>query len=96
MGTFTIIENGFVTEPYQTKYGFQPIVGQNTLREVDGNKYGLIVAFSASGHPDVTSYVEIENIACDGLNVGNSEPGFPTQELINYWLQIIADQYEGI
>lgn len=95
MATFTIIENGFITEPYATTYGFQSVNGQNTLREIDGDKYGLIVTVS-DGVTSKTFYYEVENIAYDGLNPGMKLEGFPNEATRNYWLQKLANDFENL
>lgn len=91
MATFQIIEDGFITEPYQSRYGFQNIPGQNTLRQINGDKYGLIVKLSADGKPDLAFYHEIENIDPEtGYWEGD---GFPSEDIINRTLQLLANSY---
>lgn len=95
MASFTIVENGLVTEPYASNYGFQSVQGQNTIRNINGNKIGMVVTLSSQGKPDLTHYCEVENIKTEGLQEGFHQSGFPDEETRNHWLQRLADQYEA-
>lgn len=95
MATYTIVEDGFITEPYASQYSFNSIEGQNTLRQINGNKYGCIVTISASGKPDKTFYHEVENWGYEEPNIGIKSESLPDSDTLNFWLQKLADDYEA-
>lgn len=95
MASFSIVADGLITEPYATTYNLQSVEGQNTLREIDGDKNGMIVTISAEGKSDKIFYHEVENIAFEGMNAGAKQEGFPDEATRDFWLQKLADDYEN-
>lgn len=95
MASFSIVADGFITEPYVTTYNLQAKEGQNTIRNIDGDKVGVIVTITAQGKLDKTFYHEVENIAFEGMNAGAKQEGFPNEATRDFWLQKLADDYEN-
>lgn len=93
MTSFQIVQNGFVVEPYKSKYGFESIEGQNTIRNISKNKKSVIVILSAECKPDLAHYHEVE--CFDLMNNAPINDRFPTQEEIEETLQSLAEAYEA-
>lgn len=92
-GTYEIITDGFITQPYAMRYLWRPIESQNTQRNIDGNKVGMLVTISADGKPSKTFYHEVENIEYEGQLTSNRLDGFPDADCIAHYLQKMADEY---
>lgn len=84
-GTYEIITDGFITQPYALRYLWKPIEGQNTQRQIDGNKVGMLVTISADGKPSKTFYHEVENIEYEGQLIDNRLDGFPDAATIDHY-----------
>lgn len=89
VGYFEIVENGLISD--WAKFRFKSIDGQNTIRNIDGNKIGLVVVLSADGKPNLITYHEIENIDLEKSWI--MFDGFPSDDIRDGWLQRLADQY---